>query len=433
MREFIRLALFVMGIVVAIIGAGLDFLLPSASPGFNLPQLLIVCAGLALSGAAALLWRARFRSSFVQLLKRNLVSASIISLVTLLALEILLTVLGAPTYFPRQLPDSDLKVISWKTCDVAGCRLNYEANTAACAAGELSGRNCIVNRQGYPDAKDFVVSNDIDNRFRIATLGDSFTQGFSADIGKSYVEYLDAEIPGVEIWNFAIGGTGTHQDLHAYQEYAPAFKPQLSILGFSMTDFQDNLQLSFTGLQLQDSDGNIYFPDYPKRDRWGRPIQLPQALVLSYAVAGSKPPMSDLEARLGLTRLGTIGIRLLDRAGSAVYDRSIGEVATTRDYLAQLRGAALALDSGFLVLLIPALEDIGNPGKEMASAIKLMEELDIHYLNPISLLKEEDYVPQPDGHWNNAGHQKIGALVGDCVQRLIDSGSLAACSQLNMP
>ncbi len=266
------------------------------------------------------------------------------------------------------------------------------------------------------------------------TVGDSFTQGFSADIGQSWVEYLEATIPAVEIWNLGIAGTGTVQDLQAYNKFAPAFKPQLTILGFTMNDFRDNLMIHFHGVQLRDSDGNIHLVRYPQRDRWGRPIQLPQDLVLRYAVAGSMPPMSDLEARLGLTRLGSIALRLLDRAGTTVFEISYDEqVKNTRQYLAPLRDAVAALDSGFLVLLIPRLEDIGNPGQEVANAIMLMEELDIHYLNPIALLTRDDYVPQPDGHWNNAGHQKIGAQLSACVKSFIDGGILGDCENVVAP
>ena len=433
MGKILWLLPFILGIVIALIGAGLDHFLPAASPGFNLPQVFVVCAGLALSGTALLLRRERFRRRFFRSLKRNLATAIVISLVTLLALETALTVLDMPTYFPRELHEGDFQVISWHTCDESGCRLNYESITAACAAGELTGRNCIVNRQGYPDSDDFVWGEELEERFRIVTLGDSFTRGSSADIGQSYVEYLEATLPDAEIWNLAIGGTGTLQDIQAYNEYAPAFEPRLTILGFNMNDFDDNLLMDFTGVQLRDADGNIYFPRYPTGDRWGRPIQLPQELVLRYAIAGSTPPISDLEARLGVTRLGTIALRLLDRAGNAVSGGAYEQVERTRQYLAQLRDAALALDSGFLVLLVPQMDDIGEQGERMANAIMFMEELDIPYLNPISLLTQEDYVPWPDGHWNNSGHQKIGALVSDCVRRFIDSGRLDDCDNAIMP
>ena len=156
-----------------------------------------------------------------------------------------------------------------------------------------------------------------------------------------------------------------------------------------MNDFYDNSNLNFHGLQLRDSDGNIHLPRYPQRDRWGNPLQLPQDRVWPYAILGYSPPVNRLEALVGTTQLGTMALRLLDRAGGMVFDRSFeARVAITRDYLTQLRDSALALDSSLLVLLIPQLEDIGKPGKEMASAIMLMDELDIHYLNPIALLTE---------------------------------------------
>ena len=51
----IWLTLFVLGLVIATLGIALDYLLPASSPGFNLPQLLIVAAGIGLSSIAALL------------------------------------------------------------------------------------------------------------------------------------------------------------------------------------------------------------------------------------------------------------------------------------------------------------------------------------------------------------------------------------------
>lgn len=127
-------------------------------------------------------------------------------------------------------------------------------------------------------------------------------------------------------------------------------------------------------------------------------------------------------------------LRVLDSYGDLVHDTSFEvQMVKTRDYLSQLRDAAAALDSSFLVVLIPMLEDIGAPGREFANAIILMEELGIHYLNPIGLLTRKDYVPAPDGHWNNAGHQKIGALLSACVKAYIAGGNLGDCEDVVAP
>lgn len=436
MWRLIGIALFAAGITIAQLGIEKKVDLPGDVLGSNAQQFLAVVFGLALACAAALL-RPEHLPQWTPgpgARRRLLVSASLVTLLTLLALEIALRVMGMPTYYPQQLPDMDYEVISWVTCDEDGCRMNYEEVVAQCAAGKLSGRYCIVNRQGYPNLNDFVARQAGDEQFRIVALGDSFTHGFTADIGQSYVEYLKAAFPAAEIWNLGIGGTGTVNTLKAYNLHAPSQKPQLTTLGFTMNDFDDNLRPDFGGVQLRDPEGAIHFPQFPLRDRWGDELHLPQDRVWPYAVLGYIPPVNRLEALIGTTQLGTLALRLLDRAGGIVFDQSFeAKVAKTRDYVAQLRDSALALDSSLLVLLIPALEDIGNPGKDMASAIMLMEELDIPYINPISLLTKEDYVPWPDGHWNNAGHQKIGALVSDCVRRFLDSGSLADCDNAIMP
>ena len=106
----------------------------------------------------------------------------------------------------------------------------------------------------------------------------------------------------------------------------------------------------------------------------------------------------------------------------------------TRQYLAQLRDATSQLDSTLLVLLVPRSGDIGDPGEEYLSAIQLMQELEIPYLNPIDMLDPvADYAAPPDGHWSNSGHQKVGALLADCVATFIESGDLGECDNVVMP
>ena len=53
--------LFAMGILIALFGVGIDYVLPGTSPGLNLPQLLVIAAGLALSLGAHQLRREEVR------------------------------------------------------------------------------------------------------------------------------------------------------------------------------------------------------------------------------------------------------------------------------------------------------------------------------------------------------------------------------------
>ena len=74
-------------------------------------------------------------------------------------------------------------------------------------------------------------------------------------------------------------------------------------------------------------------------------------------------------------------------------------------------------------------------GRRYQTAVQLMEELKIPYLNPIHALDLSDYMPDPDidNHWNSAGHQKIGAMLSDCIEAFQISGDLSDCEQVKMP
>ena len=87
-----------------------------------------------------------------------------------------------------------------------------------------------------------------------------------------------------------------------------------------------------------------------------------------------------------------------------------------------------------LVLLIPDRNDIGAPSHLYQTAVQLMEELRLPYLDPIHALDAElDYAPKPNAHWNSAGHQKIGTMLSDCIEAFQVSGDLSDCEEVTMP
>ena len=423
--------LIVIGVLVALFGAAVDYLLPGTSPGLNLPQLLIILTGLAISFGSWQLRRPELRRRFSSSTGKTIAIALSITLTTLLVMEIVLTVWGMPTYFPSEIPDPDVTVSHWRICDELGCRYRYEGVIAACADGVITGRRCVINRQGFSDTENFIVQDDFAGRIRIMTLGDSFTQGFSAEVGKSFVETIESLLPEVILWNTAISGNGTNRALATFQAYASQLKPQLSILGFVMNDYRDNLETHDNWIQLEDANGARHLVRRYHSDRWGNAVVVPPAIAYAYASKGYNPPASELERVVGLTRLGTLALRLLDKLSNVNIDESFGhQRRLTRQYLTQLRDAASELDSRLLVLLVPRTGDIGDPGEEYLSAIQLMQELEIPYLNPIDLLDPvADYAAPPDGHWNNAGHQKVGALLADCVATFIESENLGEMRQ----
>jgi lysophospholipase L1-like esterase len=95
-----------------------------------------------------------------------------------------------------------------------------------------------INSLGYRD-----VEHDLEappDTFRIAVLGDSFTEARQMPIEDTYWDRLGkgladcAALDGrnVEVLNFGIGGYSTTQSLLAYDLDARRFKPDLVLLGF---------------------------------------------------------------------------------------------------------------------------------------------------------------------------------------------------------
>lgn len=87
-----------------------------------------------------------------------------------------------------------------------------------------------------------------------------------------------------------------------------------------------------------------------------------------------------------------------------------------------------------LVLLIPYRSDIASPSVRYQTALRLFEELEMPYLAPIHALDTDlDYDLPGDSHWNSDGHQKVGAMLSDCLAAFEISGDWSACGEVVMP
>ena len=175
-------------------------------------------------------------------------------------------------------------------------------------------------------------------------------------------------------------------------------------------------------------------------DRWGRAVEQTDVDAYVWWARGLYPPQSDLERRIGQTRLGGLALRLLDGLAVKETERASQEsYEPTRQYLRQLRDAAQARDSDLLALLIPAAaHDDRNFVKDNAElyedAQAIMRELRIPFIDAQAFIDAvADYVPLPGDHWNNQGHAKVGALLTDCARAFFASGGFAGCEHVVLP
>jgi hypothetical protein len=95
-----------------------------------------------------------------------------------------------------------------------------------------------INSQGYRDRERTV--NKPHGVYRVAVLGDSFTEARQVDLEKTFVSLAEEELNRrrcfgehrVEVLNFGIGGFGTGQELLLLRERVWKFNPDLVVLQF---------------------------------------------------------------------------------------------------------------------------------------------------------------------------------------------------------
>lgn len=420
-----------LGLLLALLGAVFD-LVPGASPGLNLPQVVLIVAGLVLTFAALVLRRDRARKLVAHMIKRQLPLVALITLATLLLLEAALDMMDYPhPHFPREVPEHFLDPAPWWGCDEAGCRYVHDAIQTACERREIKGRRCRVNQQGFHDNQEFVPDTDFGEGLRILILGDSFAYGNSAKIGHSFVEVIEQALPESTVWNTAMPGTGTNQAVMSYKAFAPLLQPHITILAFYMNDFHDNMlpvDSYFFGVSATlpplairqyhlDLQGNVFLQN--------------EQSDLYYRYKGVDPPVNELHRVIGETRLGSIVLRSLE-AVRQTLSRAEGtrlerQAAATREHLLALRD--VTVDTQLFMLIIPRREDLSRPGAHYQLALGIADELGIPHLDLRQALSESDYANQPDVHWNTNGHRKIGALLGECLKSFAADSSQAICGE----
>jgi hypothetical protein len=363
---------------------------------------------------------------------RKVIVALAATIITLLGLEVSLWALGFTPDYSGDSAD-DFLPARWWICDDLGCRFDrsYLVEVPADRTNPNLSRMKIVNHQGFHDQDEFVHSDELEDVYRILVLGDSFTWGASADIGRSWVEIVEAGVKNRHraiVWNTAIPGAGTKQEIITLKKFVPIMEPDLVLLGFHTNDFSDNLYP--LDMYMVTASG-----------KWVLRYEIDSDLV----PVKSSPRFTHL-GRFGYlllgTRLGTLARRGI--AGSQVVLRIIWsslaqrapvlssvdpereeklwekETCETEVLLREIRDYVSANEIDLLVLLIPGQEDIRSPGRKYLAAQQIMRDLSIEFIDLRSWLGEEDYNLPPDIHWNNGGHSKAGEVVLDHILPLIE-------------
>ena len=94
-----------------------------------------------------------------------------------------------------------------------------------------------ANAQGFRCDRDFAPAKSAD-RFRILLFGDSFTAGDGVSNKHRYGDVLEKLVPGLEVYNFGLPGTGTDQHHLVYRELAREIEHDLVLVAVQVENIR---------------------------------------------------------------------------------------------------------------------------------------------------------------------------------------------------
>jgi hypothetical protein len=296
------------------------------------------------------------------------------------------------------------------------------------------------------------------NTFRVAVLGDSFTEALQVPIEKTFSSALERELAGcpelkgknVEVMNFGVSGYGTAQELQMLRHYAWDYSPDLVLLAF------------FTGNDTQNNSRPLQQDDY-------RPYFLLQngKLVLddSFVNApGFRSRFSTLNVFLSWSVAHSHLLQVAAAAKNYISQRNVEGVKTTEMGLSddiyheptdpvwkdawnvtdalivEMRDEVKAKGAQFLVVTLSSsiqvdpdptareqlMKRLGVPNlfypDDRVAQLSKREDIPVLTLAPVFLQYAQEHHAQlhgfrgnKQGHWNESAHQLGGELMAQKI------------------
>jgi carbamoyltransferase len=87
-----------------------------------------------------------------------------------------------------------------------------------------------ANAAGFRSDREFVEARTPGRR-RVLLFGDSYTAGDGVSNGMRYGDLLEKQVPGIEVYNYGLPGTGTDQHYLVYSDVASRVEHDLVMIG----------------------------------------------------------------------------------------------------------------------------------------------------------------------------------------------------------
>jgi hypothetical protein len=315
--------------------------------------------------------------------------------------------------------------------------LGYRLRPGARArfAGPEFDTSVAINAQGLRMDRE-VAYERTPGRRRILLAGDSFTFGHGVDAAQRFGERLEFLLPGVEVINMGVWGTGTDQQLLLYLREGVRYTPDVVVLAY-MTE---NIQRNSSGARAQADGRLVPKPRYvleggtlvltnvpvpvegaisgdEERERWERrwrrwslPIPIPfRAFLRTHSAL-----YQLAQRRLAGALWALAGERTVQYAE---YDEAREEWHLTAALLTRFAAEVRGRGAQFLLVLVPANLGIDGRPHEMLRALAAAQAIDVVDLLPTLRAatgagNSPLYYPA-DGHWTPAAHRLVGDVLAD--------------------
>ncbi len=177
---------------------------------------------------------------------------------------------------------------------------------------EGGGYLVYVNSQGFRCRHEFLAAKPPGGK-RVLLFGDSFTAGDGVRNEARFGDWLERLVPGLEVYNFGLPGSGTDQQYLCFQEYAQGIEKDLVVIALQVENirrvgskyrpyFDDRGKMAFFAKPYfeRNGDGSLLLKNVPvPRD----PVDLaavPEADRGSLNQGGRYPALRGLVNTLGL-------------------------------------------------------------------------------------------------------------------------------------
>lgn len=290
--------------------------------------------------------------------------------------------------------------------------------------------NATVNAAGYIDRDEFSAEAAALRRRRVLLLGDSFTEGASASgREKSFAAILD-RVLGEEtvVWNMGIGGTGQRQDLTVLKEFYPILEPQLVLLSFCLNDFHD-IEYPLSAWYVFEKGHGEWIRAYALGEDGTARLLSPEA-----AYHRAFHPMESVGDLVYASRIVTLALGAVQRlqqgegaegppeqtSSKVARGKTPSEAARveTKRLLREIQEYVEGRGAAFRVMIVPFREHLDGQEQRYQTILEIAAELGLEVWEVGGLLDVADYAPEPDWHWNDSGHAKVGAFLRDKIEGL---------------